>query len=504
MKIIDIGICIDNNDPKGIGRIRYIPYGQYKSEIEHSMEYTAWDDNDQFIAIPFLPAHINVIPQLRQSIKLIKYDTDKDTQNVEYVLGPFSTPHDFINDTYIAQHKNTTYGGVIMKDIPDIRDSEGNYRNKKTEGTLSKLNHTKINGHYGADAIFTENGLVLRGGYLATKDTKNKSDRKAIREMPVLAEKTAKLTLKKFSKTMQHTKENATETQILVSKIRYIIEYELDSLSSPTKISIYAYKVLDTYSSLLDTDKFNQTTDLDYSKTSQFKLINTDNLDTPTYTIDVYNIDDALSEMRNFLFYLNEESLNYFDYRYSTEDTHPFYFRPTENFRLLSPINLKETENKNNFISNVNLPGSASGHALSFSKTELFPPTKTIETVTKKIKETNTGEQTFGSITADKIYFLSTNTKNNNGSLFSSIDFTKLDKYEYTQEDYISKIDPNTYALVRGEILVKILALMHEYLVGHVHNINLPSIYFENIEQQLKEMIENMNIDLLNQSMRIN
>ena len=26
MKIIDIGICVDNNDPKGLGRIRYIRY----------------------------------------------------------------------------------------------------------------------------------------------------------------------------------------------------------------------------------------------------------------------------------------------------------------------------------------------------------------------------------------------------------------------------------------------------------------------------------------------
>ncbi len=29
MKIIDIGVCIDNNDPKGMGRIRCVDYDDY-------------------------------------------------------------------------------------------------------------------------------------------------------------------------------------------------------------------------------------------------------------------------------------------------------------------------------------------------------------------------------------------------------------------------------------------------------------------------------------------
>ena len=59
MKIIDVGVVLSNTDPQGLGRIRFRPYGAFKSEIEHSMEYEAWDDNDQFIAVPFLPPHIN-------------------------------------------------------------------------------------------------------------------------------------------------------------------------------------------------------------------------------------------------------------------------------------------------------------------------------------------------------------------------------------------------------------------------------------------------------------
>ena len=54
MKIIDIGICTNNNDPKVIGQIRYRPYGSFVSEIEKAIPYEDWDKNDQFIAIPFL------------------------------------------------------------------------------------------------------------------------------------------------------------------------------------------------------------------------------------------------------------------------------------------------------------------------------------------------------------------------------------------------------------------------------------------------------------------
>ena len=40
MKIIDIGICVDNNDPKGLGRIRYIRYLDWIAQKEKSTQYS--------------------------------------------------------------------------------------------------------------------------------------------------------------------------------------------------------------------------------------------------------------------------------------------------------------------------------------------------------------------------------------------------------------------------------------------------------------------------------
>ena len=140
MQIIDIAVCIDNIDPKGIGRIRYRPYSLYMSEISLGTTYEKWDENDPFIAIPFLPQHISIIPQVEQSVKLIAYDTDKSTQNIEYVAGPYSSPHDMQNQTFTAQHKNTTYGGVIVKDTKDIRTPEGSFNPPTTKGTMPQRN----------------------------------------------------------------------------------------------------------------------------------------------------------------------------------------------------------------------------------------------------------------------------------------------------------------------------------------------------------------------------
>ena len=39
MKIIDIGKCIDNVDPLGIGRIRIIRYNEYVGQKEKSLDY---------------------------------------------------------------------------------------------------------------------------------------------------------------------------------------------------------------------------------------------------------------------------------------------------------------------------------------------------------------------------------------------------------------------------------------------------------------------------------
>jgi len=126
MKIIDIAICVDNIDPKGMGRIRCVRYNDYVGEKENSTKYEKWSQNDPFIASPFLPNNINFVPENGQSVKLLNYNTDNENINLEYIAGPFTTQYDFNGQTFSQQIENTTYG-VATKHRGDVKKSSGEF-----------------------------------------------------------------------------------------------------------------------------------------------------------------------------------------------------------------------------------------------------------------------------------------------------------------------------------------------------------------------------------------
>jgi len=501
MKIINVGVCVNNNDPQGIGRIRYRPYGQFKSEIELSMEYEEWDENDQFIATPFLPPHVNVIPQVRQSVKIIKYDTDKDTQNVEYIAGPYASPHDFGSETFTTQHKYTTYGGVIVKKRPSVRDKvSGEYINKKSPGTLPKLTDNGLSGNYGSDVIFTENGVVIRGGKLMSKRAENKLQRQQSQDIPILSDNMSKVSLKKFPKKMELITDTTTDRRIIVGKINYIIEYELDSLTNPTQVNFYVYKVRNGYGEKFDTDSFGETTPI---SEEEVKLINIDDTSTtPTATFTGITINNLYSETRGFLNTIHKQGLSEINPKYPKEDIHPLYYRPTTSFRVTRPSTSSEETTKANFLNQVKLIKSGPQKGLYFSSTSQDPPVKTTPIEIEQVKVVNqTAEQSFAAATSDKIYFLSTDS--NKGEK-KAIDFNALDTYEYTQDNYLKDIDPNTYALVRGETLMRLITLMYKYITEHKHNIVSLPIVEKQLKSELEQMINTMEQSLVNQSIRIN
>lgn len=505
MKIIDVAVCTNNRDPKGIGRIRYRPYGQYLSEIAAGQEYSEWDEKDPLIAIPFLPGHINVIPKEGQSVKLIQYDTDKNNQNVEYVSGPYTSPHDYESQSFTPQHQDTTYGGVIVEGLPNLRDKSGNYVDRKSYGTLSSLDDNGIYGNYGSDLIFTKNGLILRGGKLINKEVPNLKFRKRLSEVPLMSEKMSKLSLKKFPRTMKVKNEKLVVTRTTVNKIKYLVEYTIDDLTAPTKVDVFVYKILDTYGPIFDTNYFNDSTSIDLTNTSKVKLINSDDsLTGATATVSVDSIKTGYIEMRELLHIIHSDaqSLKKISTLYSSDDIHPFYFRPTVELLSRATINNTEKRNRKNFIDNIQVRGIGKGSGLIFSKQFATPPPLiSIKKIQVLRPEDNKGEQTFSSLVSDKMYLVSTST---NKGPKSSVDFTKIDNYEFSQEDYLIQIEPSTYSTVRGEELIKILYYMYEFMVGHVHN--WADVGFMTTEKMsnLRSLIDNMNQDLVNHSIRIN
>jgi len=497
MKVIDIGICVNNTDPKAIGRIRYRPYGMFVSEIESGIQYDEWDERDPFIALPFLPLHINVIPQTQQSVKLIKYDTDKDVQNVEYIGGPYTSPHNLQNQTFLSQHKDTTYGGVIVKGLKDIRNKNGEFNSPVTPGAVINNKDIGFRGNYGSDIIFTENGIQLRGGMLISKQGSNKQN---ILDYPQLAKKMGRFSLKKFPKTLKSVKEIVESTKVSASKLKYIVEYEINSLTNPTELQLYVYKIIGGYGVQFNTDVFGENSIFLTGDTATVKLITTGNTSTYTQLLNG-TLNSGYIELRELLHLIDTEGLTTLNSTYPDEDVHPFYFRPTSKFRLTKGTGA-EAANKSIFLSKVELRKKI-GSGLIYSRQNVNPPIITVKKpIDNSIEIKNAGEQSLSNLSADKIYI--TSTSPNVGVNVKSINFNDLNEYELSQEDYITKIEPNTYALVRGENLYNFLIAIVNILNTHIHNINEPLIKTDKNWVVLQELANSLRNDLLNDSLRIN
>jgi hypothetical protein len=181
---------------------------------------------------------------------------------------------------------------------------------------------------------------------------------------------------------------------------------------------------------------------------------------------------------------------------------YPFFFRPTTSFRTTQTSNTTELERKNTVLSNIRLAKGVVQSGLVWSATQFKAPSFTKEEeIEKLIKDSSSREQTFGSVVADKLYLLSTDT-NFTGK---SIDFEKLDGYEYTQENYLNLIDPNTYGVVRGEILLEFLRSMFNVMLTHTHNINKPYARTDyEAHNTMVELYNKLESELLNKSVRIN
>lgn len=517
MKIIDIGKCIDNIDPLGIGRIRCSRYNDITGQKERALDYNAWDDNDLFTASPFLPTNINYIPEIGQSVKIITYNSDKENVNVEYIAGPFTTMYDYNGQTFSQQISNTSYG-VTIKKKPSIRNVNGNFIDKRSENVLAKDKDFAVYGKYGSDVLFTENGLQLRGGKLISKDVGNDATRQKMVDYPLMSKKYSRLYLKKFPKKMIYEDELSEETVYDNKDINYLVEYTISGSTfsgatntngllptegEPTTISLYIYKIINPNGDTFKTNYFNE-----YSTAppANLKLINLNGSTTgATFTQKVNNINEIYIEIRNRLFEIHDQGLVELDDNYNNDDIHPFFFRPTTGFRDLNGTTNTEIENKATILRNINVSRKGPTSGLIFSKRTANMKSTKVNTIVKKIKFVeDSAEQTFGSLVSDKIYLLSTDLGTNESA--NPVQFVNLNEYELTQEDYITRIEPSTFSSVRGENLLEVLRKIIDVILTHRHNPLMPIINQPDYEDgnELKELYKTLENDILNKSIRIN
>lgn len=527
MKLIDIGICVDNKDPRGLGRIRFVRYTDYVGELENAVQYEQWDDKDVFIAQPFLPVNINMIPEIGQAIKIINYDNEKETVNTEYIAGPFTTSHDFKNQTHSNQVENTSYG-VFAKHGENVFDKNGNYRESKAVGSLAKNSDYGLYGKYGSDIIFTDDGLHIRGGKLISKPYANINQKEKLINHPIMSanDKIASLHLKKYPKKLNYIETEVVEEKIETGQVKHFVEYSLES-NHPNKIIDFTGETITISFYVYNTEKagkqyrienpkledvitagFSGCTLINQSSAQYNNNPNFTNTD-PTFTITTTGKTETFVALRNTLSKIGKSGLTTFNPLYKQNALHPFYFRPTKEFweRDLGETGYGKLNSNRAEIYNNTGYFQKVGKGLIYSRTSSLVPVKKNKKKVKLLKdEGNREEQTFASVKSDKIYLLSTDPNPNVIDYKSQkpIDFNKLDVYENSQKNYLEDIEPNTYALVRGEILIDILETMAKLFESHIHGFYTPLIPTDPNFIDLKGKILNLKNTLLSKSIRIN
>jgi hypothetical protein len=502
MKIIDIAICIDNNDPKSIGRIRVARYSSYMGEVERAFDYDAWDDKDLFTAIPFLPTNLNFIPEKGQSVKIINYDTDKDTVNLEYIAGPFTTMHDYNGQTHSAQLENTTYN-IRAKHGEDVKDNKGNYVKPKSNGSLAKNTDYGIYGKYGSDVIFTENGVNIRGGKLLSKSFATSAQKKILLTHPTMSDNSSTIHLKKYPKKLEYTNQDVITNTLQIQQIKYFVEYNVTNFfGGGVNIEFYVYDTKNGGPKFVSSNSKLE----DIVLTTGSTLINPYSINKvgdqtgPTFSFTAADLTEACVKIRLNLYKLHHDGLNHFNPIYGETEMHPFYFRCEKGCKENPLPTSTELTNRKTLLTNVTF-GNRIQNGIVFSKSSFDAPTVTSVTKKNVLEESGDNvEQTFATVKSDKIYLISTDTNEYN----IPIDFTKIDRYEPTHENYIKDIEPNTYALVRGEVLIDVLQSIIKLMVSHQHNLMGPLVQTDPSFVNLMKKITTLENDMLNKSIRTN
>lgn len=494
MKIIDIGICVNNKDPRGFGRIRARDLSDTESARSNSInKWEQWSSNDPFVYSAFLPTHINIIPQEGMAVKIIRYDNEKDLQNQEYIPGPFTTTFDYSYQNELSQLTETSYGKRTEKN-PAIKSFSGEKKSfddgfirAESVGALPKLNDIGLIGNYGSDIILTEHGVQLRAGKLVDKFATNPKFKSELSKFPIFSKKQSKISLKKFPQTFKLDNQIIIDQVITRTDIKHVIEYELDNVLEPTELTLYIYRIDKSFGEKYKTDVFSLNTELDLETSAKLIYEDVQTLESNNKQQEAYIL------IRDFISRIDRENLIIIEPTLQDLPAHPFYFRPKSQ--------LREQNGATDFLNNIYYNSRKNGFGLIFSRTTMDVPIIPQKKEIPYLKKVSDVDQTFAAITSDNILHLSTNSSSTEGK---SIDFGSLDKYEYTQEDYLMRILPNTFSSVRGEKLIEILELITLILLNHTHGILTPPKYFKATTDSLKQLIERAKIDMINSSIRIN
>ena len=498
-QIIFPGRVIDNQDKQNLGRLRVYPESQdvdaMKKSVDNISEKDKWTENDPFLYLPLLPTFINQVPLIGEYVHIIKYDKKYEFRNQFYIAGPISSPMKIAFENYTDAKKFLAFGDRFKEDVA-IKDSDGNYVNKKIKGVFPEPEDVSFQGRGPSDLVIKGNEILMRAG--TTNSLKPGV-------LPSSNPNRGFLQISNFTNTTIKGKESKTRrTQIQSKYLSKLVEWtiinpENQSNSFTGNISIYNLS-----GTSLTTDKIYVDTNV---KNSILLL---------KFDFTSLTFDEAVTLINQVIRGVNNGFINitgYPTYTFPENTQFPFYFRPSTltyknliDFSGTSVTNsVIEQQNISLFMTNVKLLDSSTngGYALVWTKDKIGPG---IDFITEKVQNntTNNTPQSIATLGSQKIFLLSQDMVIKSKGKISF----EENIYGITQNEYDTIIVNKTDPMVRGEQLMELINLIVKFLVSHVHGYHglapvQTGVDGTTVNDILQKLLDAPN-NILNQNIRIN
>ena len=576
-KIFFFGVCVDNNDPLRAGRVRAVVtngtdrrYGRVNDPLgfvtewdsKHMVgvdEYKPWGKKDPFLCAPFLPLHINVIPKVKEAVKMVYYDPLDNTQNQEYIGPLISQPHQINLDVYNNGRMHTSLGNSV---IPSV----GVVYNDGSKGTSPNPDDIALVGRDNCDIILGMREKKPMDSLDGVSGGSDVGDEIAYSSYPQILIRSGKLIenekipsfpksnlqqtfiqLNTFPTSLEGKEETITTEVEEDTNLVTLIEWYIDPASinyanpnlDPTQIanntingSVVLYKMPLRESNMgrpYKAGKFQNNTVVSAGKTEVARLqfftvsggtervstIISDfirQVDTASWSDLVKPIGGGFTSTKSFnpdINPSNPENIGQY-----LQLTHPLYYRPDSiTFNItqgIMPVGVnpaffpQQSINAKLIASKVKLDGVPNeGFGLAFTNEAGQRTVITNEVSTTDWVMTSSSQQQ-GMITAaaEKIYLLSYNTSVVKGPI-------KLKtNYGFSQEELVTTVMDRTNSIVRGEKLLELLEKVVHFMTTHVHEMPNYAPFKMTKDGMLMEEVTNaMNNakeEVLNKNIRIN
>jgi hypothetical protein len=464
-KILYPATVINNQDPMMLGRVRAYPFDQNVESVLEGYNFQEGKDEftekDPFVVLPLLPMFISQVPAVGERISVILQNSERRFQDAYYVQGAYSSPMTLKFENGQASAKNTSLGYRIKTNLA-LKDKSGQIiKPTQTFGVFPELSDVSILGRGTSDVIVKPDSVLIRAGKTLNLNPKTR---------PLANEKRAYIQVSSFdTKFVELKSQDLITTNVVNEQTNYLIEwnvYNLDNAQNAFTGDIILYKLRPSQKTL--TDNINYETDLNDSRfvidSQQFFGLSSENV---------------IQSINSFINQVNEGSTT--NGVTLGNDRFPFVYRPSSTVReILKPgSNVDDPvvfSNAAKFIGGITLnPGQGPkgySFALVSSKGVIGKPFKiSVETITPKTVEASFG--TFMMSAADTLVMMSHRTGN---IVFDpKLSPNPNTMMGITQQQLQQNVLPNTYAMVRGDILFDYLEKISSFLQNHVHShANLP------------------------------